>query len=183
MIDRGFTVDILTKIGMRYTYNDDYPLIFPIMDNYVFMGWVSRTDNKIIAKKRKYLYNKGFSRRYTLCGRYRKGKPVVIVEGYMDMLKLMMFGIKNVVAILGWKITRYQIDKLKNAEVPYIICALDSDECGKKGYEYISKYFPTVRWQFLKGVKDCGEMDYKSFKKMRDKTNLKVMESLKKWEL
>lgn len=78
------------------------------------------------------MYNEGFSRATTLCGTYTKGKVVVICEGYMDMLKFKQFGLKNVVAILGWKITAEQIAKLKKAGITHVISALDNDECGKK---------------------------------------------------
>lgn len=176
MVKRGFKAETLTSAGMRYTYDKNYPLIFPILDNGEFKGWVSRTNKPEIEKSRKYLYNKGFSRRDTLCGKYSKNIPLVVVEGYMDKLKLNQFGLKNVVAILGWKATREQISKIYSVSPSCIICALDNDECGKKGYEYLKKFFPVIRWSYLKGVKDCGEMTQQSFEKMYLRTKRKVIE-------
>ena len=97
----------------------------------------------------------------------------------MDRLKLIKYGIKNVVAILGWKITKEQIDKLRSEGVSYIICATDNDKCGKKGYEYIKQFFPTVRWCFLKNIKDCGEMNQETFNKMYIKTKQRIREEFK----
>jgi DNA primase len=134
-----------------------------------FKGWVCRTTNPIIQKKRKYLYNEGFSRYTTLVGDY-DAKVVFVVEGYMDRLKMVQYGIKKVVAILGWKITDAQIQKLKEQGVKYIISAMDNDTCGKKGTKYLEKYFTVIRFQFPKGVKDPGEMNREQFIKANNKT-------------
>lgn len=174
MIDRGFDAKVLNLCKAKSTYNSSYPIIFPMLDNGEFKGWVCRTDKPDIAKKRKYLYNSGFSRRTTLVGDYKKAKKVVVVEGYMDMLKMKMFGIKNVCAILGWKMSEDQIKKLKQEGVEIVISALDNDECGKKGTKYLSKFFKVIRWQYEKGCKDAGEMDRKSFRRMKKATNIQI---------
>lgn len=176
MINRGFTTRLLNKAYARYTYNKDYPIVFPILDNKKFKGWVSRTTDKEVEQKRKYLYNRGFSRYTTLSGTYDYGAIVIICEGTMDMLKLKQLGIRNVVAILGWKITDYQISKLKSNGVKIVISALDNDECGTKGSIYLTKYFDVVRWRYLKGIKDVGEMNKQTFNKMYNKTNNIVKE-------
>lgn len=166
---RGFTASTLNKCKAKLNYNDSYPLIFPMLDMGKFKGWVCRTTNKAIEKRRKYLYNEGFSRSNTLVGDY-SNEVVVVVEGYMDRLKMLQFGTKKVAAILGWKATSQQIMKLKEQGVKYIISALDNDTCGEKGTKYLEKFFKVVRFQFPKGVKDPGDMDQKMF----DEANLKT---------
>ena len=94
----------------------------------------------------------------------------IIVEGYMDMLKLKQFGVKDVSAILGWKISDIQVQKLKDAGVTHVISALDNDECGKKGSEYLKNFFKVTRFKYLKGVKDPGEMSKEQFTKMNNRT-------------
>lgn len=171
MLNRGFTYDTLNKCGAKITYNNSYPIIFPMLDNGEFKGWVCRTTNKEIEQKRKYLYNTGFSRRTTLVGDYGDCDYVFVVEGYMDRLKFIQFGIDNVVAILGWKMAKEQEQKLKDSHVKYIISALDNDPCGKKGTEYLKKIFPNViRFKYLKGIKDAGEMSQRQFDIMYKKT-------------
>lgn len=172
---RGFQGKTLKKCDARITYNKSYPIIFPMLDNGDFKGWVCRTNKPEIEKKRKYLYNKGFSRATTLVGNYKDCEYVFVVEGYMDRLKFVQFGVDNVVAILGWKMSKEQEKKLKDEKVKVIISALDNDECGRKGTEYLKKIFPNVvRFSYLKGIKDAGEMNEEMFKKMYSKTLQKL---------
>lgn len=170
MQQRGFTAKALTKIGAKITYNKSYPIIFPLMDNNEFVGWDCRTTTKALEKKRKYLYNVGFSRATTVCGVYGKYEYVYVVEGYMDYLKFRQFGIHNVIAVLGWKMTDIQIKKLKDKGIKIIISALDNDKCGIKGTEYLKNFFIVYRFRYLKGIKDPGEMNKALFDKMNKKT-------------
>jgi DNA primase len=173
MLKRGFTKKMLNKFGARYTYNDNYPIIFPILDNDEFKGWVCRTTNKRVEKRRKYLYNTGFVKSETLCGQH-KSKVIVIVEGYMDMLKMRQLGLKNVVALLGWHASSGQIRKLKDDGVEVIISALDNDPCGIKGTKYISQFFKTVRFAYPAGVKDPGDLSMALFQKSFIKTKRRL---------
>lgn len=166
MKKRGFDSNTLNKCKAKVTYNNSYGLIFPMLDNGKFKGWVCRTMLKEIEAKRKYLYNKGFSRASTLVGEYGSKKYVFVVEGYMDMLKFIQFGICNVVAILGWKMSVEQEKKLKEKGITDIISALDNDECGKKGTKYLKTIFNVTRFAYLKGIKDPGEMEEENFDKM-----------------
>ena len=171
---RGFTPDTLNKCKAKVTYNKSYGIVFPMMDNNKFKGWVCRTMIPEVEKKRKYLYNEGFRRKTTLCGDYRiEDGPLYIVEGYMDMTKLKQLGVKNVVAILGWKMSDKQISKIKKAGFTHVISALDNDECGKKGSKYLENFFTVTRFSYLKKVKDPGEMSEEDFSRMNKRTLLK----------
>lgn len=170
MFDRGFSSSTLNKARAKITYNQNYGLIFPMIDNGKFKGWVCRTTKKEIEKKRKYLYNEGFSRATTLVGDYGKFGYVFIVEGYMDRLKFLQFNEDNVVAILGWKISQQQIQKLKDKGITKVIAALDNDDCGKRGTEYLKQYFDVTKFSYLKGVKDPGDMTKENFDKMLKRT-------------
>lgn len=170
MMKRGFTSKTLTKCKAKATYDKSYGIIFPMLDNGKFKGWVCRTMVKSIEQQRKYLYNTGFSRATTLVGSYGTKDYVFVVEGYMDRLKFVQFGEENVVAILGWKMSAQQIQKLKDKGVTKVISALDNDECGRKGTEFLKKHFDVTRFRYLKGVKDPGDMTEALFKKMLNKT-------------
>lgn len=170
MDKRGFSPDTLNKCKAKITYNNSYGLIFPMLDNGKFKGWVCRTMRKDIEAKRKYLYNKGFSRANTLVGNYGSEKYVLVVEGYMDRLKFIQYGVDNVVAILGWKMSVEQEKKLKEKGITDIISALDNDECGRKGTKYLKTKFKVVRFTYLKGIKDPGEMSKEKFNKMYSNT-------------
>lgn len=179
MKGRGFTEEILNKCKAKVTYNKLYPIIFPMFDSGKFKGWVCRTNDSEIEKKRKYLYNEGFSRATTLVGDYKDSEIIFVVEGYMDRLKFVQFGVENVVAILGWKMSYEQEQKLKKSKVKYIVSALDNDECGRKGTEYLRKIFgdKVIRFQYLKSYKDVGMMNEKTFKKCYKRTLAKISES------
>lgn len=171
MVNRGFNQDTLNKCQAKITYNKAYPIIFPMLDNGEFKGWVCRTTDKEIEKKRKYLYNEGFSRATTLVGDYQNEEYVFIVEGYMDRLKFIQYGVTNVVAILGWKMSKEQEEKLRKSNVKFIVSALDNDECGRKGTKYLKSIFSEVyRFKYLKGIKDVGESTRNQFAKMYNKT-------------
>ena len=170
MAKRGFDTKTLTKCGAKVTYNNNYGLIFPMLDNKKFKGWVCRTMVKAVEEKRKYLYNEGFSRATTLVGDYGAKDYVFVVEGYMDRLKFVQFGEENVVAILGWKMSPQQIEKLKSKGITKVISALDNDDCGRKGTAFLKKHFEVTRFAYLKGVKDPGDMTQETFEKMLNKT-------------
>lgn len=177
MIKRGFSPKALNLCKAKITYNKSYEIIFPMFDNKKFKGWVCRTTNKEIESKRKYLYNEGFSRATTLVGDYGKKDYVFVVEGYMDRLKFLQFNETNVVAILGWKMSQQQIQKLKENGVTKIISALDNDTHGRKGTKYLEQHFKVIRFKYLKGIKDPGDMTKELFNKMYSKT-LKELEGV-----
>lgn len=159
MKQRGFNEKALNVSGCKTNYNVAYPFLFPILDNGEYKGWVGRTKNKYVEKKRKYLYNEGFRKRDTLCGNYENNKIVFICEGYMDYLSLRTRGhVKNVVAILGWHISDEQVQKLKDKGITTVVSALDNDKAGNKGTEYLKQFFKVIRFEYPEGIKDTGEM-------------------------
>lgn len=177
MLKRGFTTSTLNKIDARVTFSKNYELIFPMLDNGKFKGWVCRTNIPEVEQKRKYLYNKGFRRKTSLIGNYGDNEVLFIVEGFMDRLKFIQFGVNNVVAILGWKASLHQIEKIKSKKnIKYIVSALDNDKCGIKGSKYLESIFKEkyVRFAYLKVVKDPGEMSKETFDKMYRKTMNKI---------
>ena len=160
---RGYSNKILKKVGAKLNPNNDYGVVMPMVDMNKFKGYVCRATNKETESNRKYLYNKGFTRRNTLVGNYNKDW-VVICEGYMDWLKFKMYGINNVCAILGWKITPIQIEKIKKY-TNKVISALDNTDTGKQGTKYLKQYFNVVRFKFPENAKDPGDLDIYDFKK------------------
>lgn len=185
MRKRGFKPKTLNMVGAKVTYNWSYPIIFPMLDNGQFKGWVCRTDKKQVEEKRKYLYNEGFARRNTLVGTYGNKDYVIVVEGYMDRLKMLQnlssLGIEeDVVAILGWKASNEQIQKLREKGIVHIISALDNDECGRKGTEYLKTKFSVTRFCYMKGIKDPGDMNSEQFSRMYERTSNRLAHDRRK---
>lgn len=166
MRSRGFDKRALNIAGCKATYDSAYPVIFPILDNGDFRGYVCRTDNKRVEKYRKYLYNDGFDKRNTLCGTYNENKVVYLCEGYFDYLSLRARGrVKNVCAVLGWHLSDGQLNELRSKNITTVVSALDNDECGEKGTALLQKYFNVIRFPFPDGIKDPGEMSEKQIQK------------------
>ena len=127
-----------------------------------------RTFDPEVEAQRKYMYNRGFKRERTLAGnfgiKHTGTQSVLIVEGYIDCLKVQQLGIHSVVAILGWKISGTQLEKLKRAGVKHIICGTDNDEAGRKGYKYLKliqkqqKWYKLSRVRFPESIKDFGDL-------------------------
>lgn len=183
MLWRGFKRSTLNKAKAKYTYKDiSYPIIFPLLDNGRFKGWVCRTFDKEIGEQRKYLYNTGFRRNNTIAGHYKNTKVVMLVEGYMDKLKANQLGVKNVGAILGWKITNKQVEKLKAEGVEVIISALDNDKCGKQGTDYLKQFFKVIPFEYPDHVKDMGDMTREDFKIAKNKIAKILKRRSLEWE-
>ena len=85
MFKRGYTPQTLNDNDVRFTFNENYKIVVPIIENGSFRGYAKRrTDGE--DSVRKYLYNDGFKPKI-IQGNYKKDW-VVITEGYMDWLKL-----------------------------------------------------------------------------------------------
>jgi len=164
MKKRGFKMSTLNMAGARINATDSYKIVFPILDNGVFRGYVGRTTVKEIEEQRKYIYNTGFRRSKTLAGVY-SGSSVLVVEGFLDMLKARQNGVKSVVAVLGWKMSDKQREKLLHRGIRNVICGLDNDKAGEKGYAYLKTLneFNVVRLHYPKDIKDFGDVDKKVF--------------------
>ena len=77
-----------------------------------------------------------------------KKEEVFIVEGYMDVVNLHKFGIKNVVANLGTAMTERQIDLIWKFFKNPIIC-LDGDTSGTKAaLRAAERLFPLMKPDF-----------------------------------
>ncbi len=94
-------------------------------------------------KKGNHLYNFNSAKNFT-----NDKNEVFIVEGYMDVINLHKFGIKNVVANLGTAITERQINVISNYFKNPIIC-LDGDASGRKAaLRAAERLFPLIKSDF-----------------------------------
>ncbi len=91
-------------------------------------------------KKGNNLYNINSAR-----GSKDKSEEVFIVEGYMDVINLHKFGVKNVVANLGTAMTERQLDLIWRFFKNPVIC-LDGDSSGQKAaLRAAEKLFPLMK--------------------------------------
>ena len=66
-------------------------------------------------------------------------KPLVIVEGFLDVIKLHQLGWRNAVALMGWFMSPTQEELIRqHAKASHIIVMLDEDEAGQEAREKIA---------------------------------------------
>lgn len=110
--------------------------------------------DSLIFNKRYNLYGLNFSRKNIV------DRTIILVEGYMDLISLFQYGVRNVVATLGTALTEQQGNLIKRYADTAII-SYDSDEEGIKAtlraIEILSKIGINVKVINLKDCKDPDE--------------------------
>ena len=149
-LDKGALTNVLTKkgystfdmeeYGLGNGYNDLYTnrIMFPLFDtNNRPVGFSGRIYNisdssKYINTKETPIFKKGeVLYNYYKCKNFvREEKSVILVEGFMDVIRLFSVGVKNVVALMGTALTKQQIALLKRLSNDIYIC-LDGDSAGR----------------------------------------------------
>lgn len=113
-------------------------VIFPIFNlNHQIIGFGGRVLDaslpKYLNSPETPLYHKG-RYLYGLDSAYKEIRSKgfsIIVEGYMDLLALRQFGVKNVAATLGTALTADQVRRLKSY-AKKVVVLFDSDDAGKQ---------------------------------------------------
>lgn len=142
---KGFNEKEMLTSGLinknDYGYNDLFynRIMFPLYDlNGQVVGYSGRifdtvdsskyvnTKETVIFKKGELLYN--YHRAREVC---KKTKTVIVVEGFMDVIRASTIGLDNVVASMGTAITKNQALLLKKL-APSIILCFDGDKAGLK---------------------------------------------------
>lgn len=80
----------------------------------------------VIFKKGKLLYN--YKRAFNFA---REKKQIIVVEGFMDVIRLYSIGIKNVVATMGTAITNDHANLIRKLSKNVVLC-FDGDKAGEK---------------------------------------------------
>lgn len=141
LLNKEYTKKEMEMYGLGNGFNDLYVnrIMFPLFDvsgkPIGFSGRIynSSSDSKYINtketpifKKGELLYNYHNAKEYA-----RLEKKLIIVEGFMDVIRLYSVGIKNVVALMGTALTKEQINLLKRLSNNIYLC-LDGDNAGCK---------------------------------------------------
>ena len=185
LLSKGYTNEELSECGL-ITYKEENKsydkfrnrVMFPIFDyrgNVIGFGGRVLDDSMpkylnspdtLIFNKRFNLYGLNFARKEIT------DRTIILVEGYMDLISLYQYGIKNVVATLGTALTDQQGMLIKRYADTAII-SYDSDDAGIKAtlraIDILTKLDVNVKVLSLKECKDPDEFirkyGFEEFKK------------------
>ena len=154
LVNKGYSNEEIERFGLGNGVHDLYinRIMFPLFDtNNRVVGFSGRIYNnsnssKYINTKETPIFIKGdLLYNYYNCKEYvRLEKCLIIVEGFMDVIRLYSIGIKNVVALMGTSLTKNQISLIKRLTSKVYLC-LDGDNAGRSAMnsigEVLSNYF------------------------------------------
>ncbi|MGI5921650.1 MAG: DNA primase [Syntrophomonadaceae bacterium] len=175
LLKKGFSVEDIKLSGVvkrsdnQNKYYDIFRnrIIFPIT-NYTgeIIGFGGRVLDDSLPKYLNSPETDVFSKRRNLYGLFhardsiRHENEAILVEGYMDCIKLFQAGIKNVVASLGTSLTEEQ-SRLLRRYAEKVLILYDGDEAGQRetlrAIEIMSKTGLKVDVLSLPGGKDPDE--------------------------
>ncbi len=146
--NKGYTNKEIEDLGLGSNGNDLYinRIMFPLFDssNKVvgFSGRIYNTtsSSKYINTKETIIFKKGENlyNYYNAKDSVRLSKKLILVEGFMDVIRLYSVGIKNTVALMGTSLTKEQISLLKRLSTN-IYLSLDGDDPGQKAIYNVGK--------------------------------------------
>lgn len=145
LTSKGYSISDLEDIGLcgtkeKYVYDIfRNRIMFPLwnLDGQVvgFSGRIynGENDSKYSNSKESKVFKKGL-----LLYNYhraiefsREQKEIIVVEGFMDVIRLFTIGIKNVVATMGTAITKEHAHLLRRLSKNIVLC-FDGDKAGEK---------------------------------------------------
>lgn len=141
LLAKGYDLNTLNNIGLTNYDKDVYMnrIMFPLYDlNGRVVGFSGRRYDGI--KENKYVNTKGtdiFQKGETLYNYHnarefvRSKNQVIVMEGFMAVIRTLTTGIKNVVALMGTAMTKEQANLIKRLSTNVVLC-FDGDEPGRK---------------------------------------------------
>ena len=148
LLKKEYDLVTLNRIGLSSDNHDIYRdrIMFPLYDvSGKVVGFSGRIykdtdDNKYVNTKETEIFKKGemLYHYHIAKEECRIKKSVIVMEGFMDVIRASSIGIKNTVALMGTALTKEQINLLKRL-TPNIILCLDGDDPGQAATLKIGK--------------------------------------------
>ena len=143
--EKGYSKDELVDIGIcgdsnNYMYDTfRNRIMFPLynLDGQVvgFSGRIYNGENesKYVNSKESVIFKKGnlLYNYHRAIKEAREKRSIIVVEGFMDVIRLYSVGIKNVVASMGTAITKEHASLIKHLS-QNVILSFDGDKAGEK---------------------------------------------------
>ena len=140
LVKKDYDLATLNKIGLSSDDHDIYNdrIMFPLYDvSGKVVGFSGRIykdngQNKYLNTKETEIFKKGEMLYHYHIAREecRLKKSVIVMEGFMDVIRASSIGIKNTVALMGTALTKEQINLIKRLSNNIILC-LDGDDPGQ----------------------------------------------------
>ena len=139
LLKKGFKIEILNDLGLSSGEIDTYinRIIFPLHNiNGLVNGFSGRifngeNINKYLNSKETPIFKKGenlFNYKRAK-EEVRKSKFVIVMEGFMAVIRAYTIGVKNCVALMGTSLTKEQISLIKKLSNDVYLC-FDGDKAG-----------------------------------------------------
>ncbi len=139
LLQKQFDIVNLNLIGLSFDDRDIYcnRVMFPLYDLtgkvVAFSGRIyeNSDQSKYINTKETPLFKKGELLYHYHIAREecRSQNSVIVMEGFMDVIRASTIGVRNTVALMGTALTSEQISLIKRLS-PHIIFCLDGDDAG-----------------------------------------------------
>ncbi len=141
LLKKEYDLAVLNRIGLSSDDHDIYNdrIMFPLYDvSGQVVGFSGRIykdngQNKYLNTKETDIFKKGEMLYHYHIAREecRLKKSVIVMEGFMDVIRASTIGVKNTVALMGTALTNNQINLIKRLSSNIILC-LDGDSPGVK---------------------------------------------------
>ena len=140
LTNKNYDLVTLNRIGLSSDNHDIYNdrIMFPLYDvSGKVVGFSGRIykdngQNKYLNTKETDIFKKGemLYHYHIAKEKCREKKYVIIMEGFMDVIRASTIGVKNTVALMGTALTKEQINLIKRLSKNVILC-LDGDDPGQ----------------------------------------------------
>ncbi len=137
---KSYDLVTLNQIGLSSDNHDIYHdrIMFPLYDvSGKVVGFSGRiykdnNQNKYLNTKETPIFKKGelLYHYHIAKEEARIKKSIIIMEGFMDVIRASSIGIKNTIALMGTAMTKEQLNLIKRLSNHMILC-LDGDEAGQ----------------------------------------------------
>ncbi len=142
LISKKYSITDLVKLGLTTENGADFFLnriIFPIWDIsgrvVAFSGRIYNTtsSSKYVNTKETPIFKKGnlLYNYHNAKMNLKKSEYIIVMEGFMDVIRASTIGITNAVATLGTAVTKEQISLIKKIS-DNVILMFDGDKAGEK---------------------------------------------------
>ncbi len=147
---KSYDLVLLNRIGLSTDKHDIYNdrIMFPLYDiSGKVVGFSGRIykdngQNKYLNTKETEIFKKGemLYHYHIAKEECRKKNSVIVMEGFMDVIRASSIGIKNTVALMGTALTKEQLQLIKRLSRTIILC-LDGDDPGVQATLKIGEEF------------------------------------------